>query len=127
MAERTEHFGLTLWGKEDEFQSPAGLNGNFAALDGAVAGLVVTGSYAGDGATNRTIELGFAPRAVLVENKWGVRANQTGYGYSGLALKGAGLNDTTITLTDSGFALYYNGSYHNANRGGYTYYYVAFQ
>ena len=127
MGERTEHLGLTLWGKEDEFQSPEGLNGNFAALDGAVAGLVVTGSYAGNGAANRTIELGFAPRAVLVENKWGTRANQTGYGYAGLALAGGGLNGTTIILTDSGFALYYDGTNHNANRNNYTYYYVAFQ
>ena len=33
MAEKTSNYGMTLWGREDEFKAPEGLNGNFEAVD----------------------------------------------------------------------------------------------
>ena len=39
MAGTTEHYGLTVWGREDEFKAPEGLNGNFEAVEEALAGL----------------------------------------------------------------------------------------
>lgn len=68
---RTENYQLHVWGAEDE-ESLAELNENFAKLDQGAA-WVVMGTYDGDGTADRVIELGFTPRAVLLENSGGQR------------------------------------------------------
>ena len=79
MAEKTSNYGMTLWGREDEFKAPEGLNGNFEAVDEVMGELqgqldgvgYVLGSYAGNGSYPRDIELGFYPKGVLLFNRDG--------------------------------------------------------
>ena len=151
MAGTTENGGLTIWGKEDEFNGPAGLNGNFSVLDvvlagkaegaalallqGAVAGKaeatavaalqsqmagkagMVIGSYLGDGAETRTVELGFRPKAIFV--------TAGGNLYNSL-LGLDGYDSSAIKVKDIGFFMQkYNNTILNGD--GSRYYFLAFR
>ena len=125
MAERTENYGLTIWGKEDEYTSPAGLNRNFemvdevlaskaegtaiSALQGKVTALVATlgamavvaGTYQGKVSPNTgvgdatEIVLGFRPKAVLAGT------NSLSTPFVNVAVDGADTN--YLKITDTGF------------------------
>ena len=101
MAERTENYGLALWGAADEMERGM-VNGNWEAVDGALGALtVVAGTYQGTTNPNtgkplsQNIELGFRPRAVLAMT----RAAATPF--VNLAVDGA--DGGCLAITDTGF------------------------
>ena len=102
---KTEHHALHAWEPEDDFLLSE-FNENFAAIDGTLPAnkklRLVTGTYTGNGADGRVIEVGFRPRLVLAH----VRPN--GY-FEGCALFLDGAPDggdhTLGHITDSGFAV----------------------
>ena len=101
MATYTENFGLHQWVPEDDFLR-TDFNTDFQKIDAAIKGVetaantalalkadkteltqacaaldaakcgVLTGSYTGNGANARTIDLGCAPRAVFVNDEMAV-------------------------------------------------------
>ena len=94
---------------------------------------VVTGTYTGDGQETRAINLGRAPDAVLLIDSTG-HMNANGYSsLGGLALTGHACMkgyDPVITLTATGFTVYYQviSASHSVatNQSGTVYYYLAF-
>ena len=60
----TEHFQLNQWAAEDPVLRED-FNADNAKLDKAIP-RIVTGTYTGDGTADRTIYLGFRPKAVLL-------------------------------------------------------------
>jgi len=118
-ASKTKCFGLHVWEGGDDFLRSE-FNENFAALDGALAGLregkaeLVMGTYAGDGAAQRVIELGFAPRAVVATTNEGTTYTSDSSTYGGLALRDAPLRGRgayggrpALVLGETGFTVYY--------------------
>jgi hypothetical protein len=104
---KTKNYQLHTWEPGDDFLREE-FNANFAALDAALAGLVVAGSYVGDGAASRTIRLGFTPRAVLLVTSKG-EFLVGAYTYGGLAV--SGLNSQAFSITEGGFSVrYHSGS-----------------
>jgi len=84
---KTQHYHLHAWEAEDDFLREE-INENFASLDAAMADQVaaltasigkkaalVTGSYAGDRVVNKTIEVGYPIKALLLESSCGVRGS----------------------------------------------------
>ena len=134
MATYTEHYGLHQWESTDDFLR-TDFNTDFQKIDGAIGGLLVFGSYTGDGAASREIGLGFTPRAVLVasgEGRMGGSGGEHPMIYGGLALPGApvGTSSTRVALevTEGGFRVYEYGvdfDYIRINREGMSYYYMA--
>lgn len=129
-SQKTEHYQLHKWEPGDDFLREE-FNENFEKLDGAVGEKTgaVFGTYTGDGASSRTISLGFTPSAVLL-------CKYTGEMYrypdtaGGLALKGAPLGSqdcgpASIKILSGGFCVYFSG-YAYTNHDGYLYHYVAF-
>lgn len=92
----------------------------------AAAKEVVTGHYAGDNTSSRDINLGFQPRAVLLEIRTGKRADN-GDVYGGLALPDVSLAAAKngLTITASGFRVYFDAGYVYTNQTGNTYLYLA--
>ena len=134
MAGTTEHYGLTIWGREDEFKDPEGLNGNFEAVDEVMATKcdMVCGTYTGSGAQSRSITLGFRPKAVFVINREGNKGISANYIGGGFAIGGHDLyynsysSYPAIGITDTGFRVsYISDSSHCTNQSGKTYFYVA--
>ena len=92
------------------------------------------GTYEGSGAAERTIELGFAPKAVFLFTSNGTTRNDN-YSYGGLALQNAPIlvrsNKPLLELQTTGFKVYqevyFNQSYSYiyGNYEGTTYYYLA--
>ena len=89
-----------------------------AMAEAAVKSRAVSGSYSGNGST-RSVNLGFQPQAVLVENWRGTAVNA---GMRGLGLWGKPLNPEagSLTLTETGFT-----AGQNCCSSGVTYYYLA--
>ena len=134
---KTTNYQLHSWEPGDDFLRTE-FNENFGALDTAInEGLakkpeIVTGSYAGNGTYNRTIDLGFTPKALVLFNSNGscyYNGQQTG----GLAFPGTPLlfNGTTaLTIQEGGFLLtpYINGSQGSfLNYTNQVIYYLAFR
>lgn len=94
-------------------------------VDGRKAELV-TGVYQGDGAEQRDITLGFAPKALLIECQHGERScGGFPYIYGGLALPSHGLSrgsDKAAEVIANGFRLYGSGK---VNSNNLTYFYLA--
>ena len=63
----TEHFQLNQWAAEDPVLRED-FNADNAKLDKVIP-RIVTGTYTGDGTADRTIYLGFRPKAVLLFRK----------------------------------------------------------
>ena len=148
MAQYTANYQLHQWVPEDNFLR-TDFNQDFAKIDAALAGLktladskassaalaevqglagqknrVVAGTYAGDDAESREINLGFQPIAVLVEVSYGKRPAVDYYMYGGLAVQGGVLkhSDTALSITQTGFRVAKKGeSYTNLNGSGYRY------
>ena len=110
-----------------------------AAVEAAIAGSIVFGTYTGDGTAERTIELGFTPRAVYVQMKSGrtyiMEPNTKGHYYcGGLFWPDHPIADmydrNALEVVSGGFtvrqATYESGyNYHYANSVSQTYYYMA--
>lgn len=106
---------------------------------GGESGGVVFGRYTGNGATGRSIPLGFRPKAVLVFRCDGsVNYGNNGYGgfYGGLALDGYpcqtrydGQANTVLAISPSGFSVYYldGNGLPGTNCPNWLYYYIAFR
>lgn len=103
---QTRQYGLHLWEPGDHFLREE-FNENFADLDAAAR--VVTGTYTGDGARERKIELGFTPLAVLVMREDGAMGG--GYSYfGGLALPGHPVtyakSSEVLAMAEGGFIVH---------------------
>ena len=79
MAQYTPHYGLHQWEPEDSFLRED-FNQDLARIDTALAEKadaallegkcgIVTGTYTGDDTLEREIQLGFRPRAVLLQEQ----------------------------------------------------------
>ena len=129
---KSEHYQLHFWEPEDDFLR-AEFNENFAALDAATAGKIgaVFGTYTGDGAETRHIELGFQPQALLLFQRGGMAGYASGsyYTYGGLVLPGNPLilarsSEIAVEIIATGFRLEYS-SYRQVNISDWIYYYMA--
>ena len=141
MASYTANYQLHQWEPADFFLR-TDFNADFAKLDAALAGKAgladlaeklgaVTGSYTGDGATSRTISLGFAPIAVFLredEDSGAILAGQNG------AVMDEEGEVTMLTVSGQGFQVTYDAYFTGvsnkvrepyANRAGVTYRYLA--
>lgn len=96
-------------------------------------GVVVFGTYTGDGAASRTINLGFTPVAVEL-----CLSNGQIDSYGGLALRGYacsnGINasgSARFEIVTNGFKVYYDSRYGStfpkSNMLDYTYYFIAYK
>lgn len=148
---KTKNYQLTLWdyGEEDFTLGRVreDLGENFTKLDTALkaeetarsTGLakkaeVVTGVYTGDGAKNRAISLGFAPKAVLILPSDG-QITATYCYLGGLALPGQPViakSNEMFALTSTGFRVSHTyishtnyGEYVTVNKSGEVYHYLA--
>ena len=134
LATYTEHYGLHQWESTDDFLR-TDFNTDFQKIDGAIGGLLVFGSYTGNGAASQEIHLGFQPRAVLVVDSSGQMAHDGGSWpnvYGGLALRGMpsqiDASKVSLALTATGFTVYdYSASfgYIRINRADMSYYFLA--
>jgi len=132
---KTTNYQLPKWEKTDRIQMKD-FNDMTAKLDAALGTIpkFVAGSYTGDGAESRKIDLGFKPKAVFVCQGDGA-IHESGNIYGGLALQGFPIVEsygqqtcTGLALTETGFQVAHkNISYRNAltNNGGTTYHYFA--
>ena len=140
MASYTTNYGLHQWESTDDFLR-TDFNTDFQKIDAALAGIqadtdgkveMVTGTYEGDGSDERTITLGFQPKAVLLFCAGGM----TAYGggayiiYGGLVLPGHPVvdyghnNEVAVEIVSTGFRLH-RDIYRNVNNDNVTYYYLA--
>ena len=141
----SEHLGLHLWEPTDQVLRTE-FNQNWTKIDTAVGEVqstaeavadaftpdnmpYVTGTYTGDGSTtNRTINLGFKPKFVIIT---GSSRSTTAaseqilrfalVGPSGASTTLAGLTNTGFSVTNSGF------QYPQLNVNGNVYAYIAFK
>ncbi len=125
---KTQNYQLHNWVPEDKFLR-AEINENFARLDGSAR--VVVGSYEGDGAAERTISLGFQPKAVLVVRSDG-RITGDYDGYGGLAFPGRDVvfrDAPALSVTAGGFRVCQRTISSSwavqCNSSGQSYYYLA--
>ena len=127
---KTAHYGLHAWVAGDDFLR-AEMNENFALLDGALGGKVVTGIYTGTGAAMSMVELGFTPIAVLcIPEKDSMVKGSTVNG--GLALVGEPVrgreNLPVVEIVEGGFRLYYEySSYGTIGANSGLQHYIAFR
>jgi len=127
---KTEHYQLHRWEPRDEVLRTE-FNENFQLLD--TAARIVVGTYVGDGAESRHIELGFQPQAVLVMSWKGVAGQASATGYGGLAVGNARVEQTAtipvLEIEATGFKVYQSKSSSTdsaaSNRNSYSYRYLA--
>ena len=157
MATYTANYGLHQWVPEDNFirtdfnedllkidtamgelesgkadnetveQNLNTINGSIIQLTNGKC-MIYSGSYTGNGAASRTINLGFQPRAVLVENATGTRY-QNGISNGGLAVAGQGAvinGKKLVTVLYNGFEVYYQSGSVQTNASSTQYRYMAF-
>ena len=94
---------------------------------------IVTGTYEGDGSDERTITLGFQPKALLLFDEGGLAGADRGsyYVYGGLVLPGHPLLDrengssAAVELISTGFRLHAQSGYSRINENGSEYFYLA--
>ena len=160
----TENYGLCQWEATDQVLREE-FNQDNAAVDEALKGTadlaqaaqvlaqgayspenspIAVGSYVGDGTAQRTIELGFTPKAVLLMESSGETIyHSTGnpYCYGGLAVEGHNLayweegitnwtSSSILGIVPGGFRVQYYKEYSFnicSNASGKHYYYIAFK
>lgn len=125
---QTENYGLNQWAAEDAVLREE-FNRDNAAVDNELGNMaeivprIVTGIYAGDGATSQFIPLDSPPKAVIVWRYGVQQGGSDGDIYGGFALPGHSAN-SAIEITGSGFTAYYSGKA-KANVAGFNHYYLA--
>ena len=135
MATYTSNYQLHQWVPEDDFLR-SDFNEDFQKIDAGIAAAlaaagekteIVAGSYTGNDAAGRTIDLGFQPKAVFFEHSRGVRDQTTTQG--GLALQGMNLfgrnGGTAASITPTGFSISYASGNIYLNASNFLYYYLA--
>lgn len=133
---KTTNYQLNQWEPTDPIRRED-FNADNAAIDAALTAVpkIVTGTYTGDGTADRTIELGFTPKAVFVCNGRGATCYNGPTGAllicGGLVLPDSPIvysTTTALAIVDGGFRInYYNGTsfYSSTNSNGMTYHYAA--
>ncbi|MCI8475271.1 MAG: hypothetical protein HFF07_08045 [Oscillospiraceae bacterium] len=130
---KTEHYGLHVWEPGDDFLREE-FNANFGVIDGAlgVKCEVVLGGYVGNKSNDfnyQVIELGFAPRMVMVWAMSGL-PNVSGFSYMGVAMGPGGAPEaasqysSNIRVLDNGFRIK-SESNCSLNNSGTQYYFMA--
>ena len=133
---QTTNYGLNQWEPGDKVLREE-FNGDNQKIDAALRTIprIVTGTYTGDGADSRFIELGFTPKAVYVCENNG-RTYDSGTIYGGLAVSGSPLVETYgsqsctgLEITAGGFTAYrvsinYRSGATNLDKK--VYHYIAF-
>lgn len=139
MASYTTHYGLHQWVPEDNFLR-TDFNEDLEKIDTALGEIaetadgkvsVVFGSYTGDTAKERFINLGFRPVAVYCCTSNGIAGALEGneYCYGGLAFSGHPVRQGTdlISIETNGFRIYQPNIYTRTNEINTTYHYIAFE
>lgn len=124
MANKTPNYQLDQWDPEDNFLR-SDSNADNAKIEEALNQKceVIFGSYTGDGSeAERTIPLGFTPRAVLVNMSRGANANILDNCVSLLAFSDSPAEQ--VWVVPGGFAV--KNLFNKSNRYG-PYYYIAFK
>ena len=104
-----------------------------AAIQTTLSGMVklACGTYTGDGASSRVIEVGFPPKAVFVFSAYGYTYYSSDYSsscYGGLALPGypaGGSANTTVRISGEGFIVYNKEKGVHGNLSNEKYNYIA--
>ena len=93
----TPNLNLNQWEANDPVIRQD-FNADNAKIDAAVAARaeLVFGTYTGNGAFDRTISLGFTPKAVLIFGRNGVSTSDQNTIYGGLILPSYSLNGSSI-------------------------------
>lgn len=124
----TENHGLPQWEKEDRIQMED-FNAAMATIDAALPKILI-GTYTGNGATERFVELPFTPKAVLVTNSNGQVADNSDplYYYGGLATTNCAT--PALSIGTNGFTVRYyintsKSTFHMTNSNNVTYNYIA--
>ena len=90
---------------------------------------ILLGTYTGNGAASREISLGITPKAVIVFHN-GTRTGDSNFGYGGMAVAAMPAkwgSSTCVTLTETGFKVYYSDKNDSrSNTSGSKYNYIAF-
>lgn len=121
--QKTQHYALNQYDPGDTFLR-TDFNADNAKLDAALAEKVELyfGSYTGDGAYERFIDLGFTPKAVILESSNGYRPANVYTG--GIVLPNLPLYNGGVTIVENGFIVK-KGNGWEYNSG--THYYIAFK
>ena len=128
---KSERYQLNLWEPGDDFIRTE-FNENFEKLDGAAR--VVFGTYTGDGAATRHIELGFQPAGIILMREDGIMAPSATSIYGGLAFQNRPAhsirwgNKDLFSVDESGFTVHYQLFEHltiTVNTLDYVYFYMA--
>ena len=119
---KTEHYGLHIWEAGDDFLLQE-INENFNLLDRGIfeKSNVMVGVYSGTGSVPLTIELGFAPKGVIIDNQEGVRGTSPPVG--GSFQEGHPIIHSKIVqaeVTDTGFIIHGR----NLTLSNWNYYYM---
>ena len=126
MANYTSNYGLHQWEAADDFLR-TDFNTDFGIIDEALGDKaeVVVGSYDGNGAAERLIDLGRTPAAVILcDDDCRMRDGTLIYG--GIALREADTDG--VFISEGGFTVVENGDIRcNRSSGGYAqnYRYIA--
>jgi len=145
---QTEHLKLCQWEEDDEVLR-ADFNADNAKIDAAVTearaaaaeGIeavrtmaraayspnnlpYVVGTYTGDGASTRTIYLGFTPSAVLIADL-GFATYTGGYYYSGFAIRNGSKALNGLKVVTGGFQIGMDSNAHSNAKS--TFLYIAFK
>lgn len=121
----TQNLRLHIWEPGDDFLREE-FNENFQRLDERF----VTGSYAGDGAAERSVQLGFKPAVVLLCDQSGRMGYFTNYNATsgGLFMEGCPIDGTNNGLaaevTEQGFRVCHEG-WNQVNAKNTRYHYMA--
>ena len=135
---KTENYQLNKPEPADPLRL-ADFNENADIIDAALGAVpnIATGTYTGDGTANRTINLGFTPKAIFVCSNQGATCHTSSTGatmiHGGLvlpdkALSYGGSAPIALAITDEGLQVsYYNGTtfYNCTNTNNRVYHYVA--
>ena len=118
----TQNLRLPQWEGSDRIHHDD-FNEAFGKIDAAVSGKVnmLAGTYTGNGAASRTINLGFTPKVVIVWQNGAIQYNS--YYYGGAALEGTSFPG--VSLAENGFTIYKNNAA-MTNVNDLTYAYLAF-
>ena len=124
MANYTEHYQLHQWEPTDDFLR-TDFNTDFAKIDAALGEKAdaatlaekcgaVTGTYIGDGAASKAINLGFSPKAVILREAEAAAPCFAAAG--GPDVEEDYNGDVMMELTDQGFTVHYKVFYIGANQ-----------
>ena len=124
MPNKTPTYQLNQWGPGDSFLR-TDFNEDNAKIDAAIATKTeaVFGVYQGNGEYEQYVDLGFPPKAVLLETKDGFRGDNMYSG--GLVLPGRPLATNVAVIDGNGFWL--RKCYSGVTLTGGTVYYIAFK